>query len=119
MRDALALFEFAQWLSIAPIALLLVYVGYLRIRHAMIARNGRPGVALIEDVSLVRSLPRRLWEVRLGVTYFDQGEKGIFRVRQRWDETTIDPESLQVGSTIHIRFGIAGSRRIVMPEREA
>jgi hypothetical protein len=80
-----------------------------------VRRRGLAGTAIVEESELVRTLPRKIWAVRVDVIPDDRST-GSFRCRARWSEVdyAAQAQTLSPGIWLRVRFRRA-PRPLVMP----
>lgn len=102
--------EYISWTSAA------LLVGVQAFAHGdrwYVQRFGECGVALITELELAQTLPRKVWRVKLQVSPLDK-TCGSFRTEALWQDAKFRPQSCQGDVQISVRFRRA-PRPIVMP----
>ena len=102
-----------ECLSFGSAALLGGVQAFAHVDRWYVQRFGERGLALIEDLELVQTLPRKIWKVKLQVTPLDR-TCGSFRTQAFWQNAKFNPHSHEGSAPIAVRFRRA-PRPIVMP----
>jgi hypothetical protein len=102
-----------ECLSWTSAALIIGVQAFTHIDRWYVRRFGEHGVALITELELVQTLPRKVWRVKLHVSPLDKA-CGSFRIEALWQDAGFDPRSHQGPAEIPVRFRRA-PRPIVMP----
>ena len=111
----------AQWLVIADYLFVassvfsVTALAILFLDRWFVSTRGQTGMAIVEVSDLVRTLPRKIWEVRVDVIPDDRST-GSFKSRARWSEVdfTAQAQMLSPGIWLRVRFRRA-PRPLVMP----
>jgi hypothetical protein len=107
-------FMIAEWLSVVSVALIGSVQIFAHLDRWWVQYHGEHGHAVLQDLELVQTYPRKIWAIKLKVIPEDPSD-GEFRSRPLWKEGTFDPLVHTVGTTIPVRFRRM-PRPIVMPE---
>jgi hypothetical protein len=102
--------EYISWTSAA---LLVGVQAFAYSDRWYVQRFGERGVALITELELAQTLPRKVWRVKLLVSPLDK-TCGSFRTEALWQNAKFRPQSCQGEVQIPVRFRRA-PRPIVMP----
>jgi hypothetical protein len=112
-----------QWLLIAEylfglvIALRVAIYFYIFFDRWVVSHRGIEGMATVEEYELVRSLPGRIWSVRLTIVPEDIPNTSM-RYNVMWSDSDYlrQLEELSVGARLRVRFR-RSPRRLAMPAR--
>jgi hypothetical protein len=109
------LFLIAEYLFFTSSAISALALTIFFLDRWLVSWRGLPGTAIVEESELIRTLPRKIWEVRIEVIPDDRST-GSFRRRARWSEENFaaQAQALSPGIELRVRFRRA-PRPLVMP----